>query len=204
MGGNLLKKNKKMRNEKNIYAVYNDETIRVYQAYSSAIAEPAVTAQRFVAPFKMERMTWIKPSFLWMMYRAGYGHKDHGQKHILAIDITHEGFRWALENSCGSHIPEGMSREDWDALKARMPVRIQWDPERDIHHTALDHRSIQIGLKGEAVQRYVNDWIVRIEDITKVAHEMYGLIQAGEDDGARAYVPEERLYTMIDDHGQYG
>ena len=193
-----------MRNYKDIYAVYNDETIRIYQAYSHAIAEPALEHQRFVAPFKIERMTWIKPSFLWMMYRAGYGHKDDGQRRILAIDITHEGFRWALENSCGSHIPEDMSREDWDSLKARTPVRIQWDPERDIRHNPLDHRSIQIGLKGEAVKRYVNDWIIRIEDITPIAQKMYGHIQAGEDDAARAYVPEERLYTVIDNHGQYG
>ena len=193
-----------MRNNKDIYAVYNDETIRVYQAYSQAIAEPALEHQRFVASFKIERMTWIKPSFLWMMYRAGYGHKDDGQRRILAIDITHAGFRWALEHSCGSYIPEDMSRQDWDALKARTPVRIQWDPERDIRHNALDHRSIQIGLKGEAVKRYVNDWIVRIEDITPIAHKMYDHIQAGEDDAARALCPEERLYAMIDNHDQFG
>lgn len=55
-----------------IRAVYNDQTIRVYQAYSDAIANTALLNQTFVSPpFKMERMTWIKPSFLWMMYRAG-------------------------------------------------------------------------------------------------------------------------------------
>ncbi|WP_141653813.1 DUF4291 family protein, partial [Erwinia billingiae] len=27
-------------------------------------------------PFSMTRMTWIKPSFLWMMYRSGWGMKD--------------------------------------------------------------------------------------------------------------------------------
>ena len=47
----------------------------------------------------MERMTWIKPSFLWMMYRAGWGKKDENQKRILAIDISIEGFEWALEHS---------------------------------------------------------------------------------------------------------
>lgn len=36
----------------------------------------------------MERMTWIKPSFLWMMYRAGWGFKDKGQRRVLAIDIS--------------------------------------------------------------------------------------------------------------------
>ncbi|MGL4668181.1 MAG: DUF4291 family protein [Saezia sp.] len=90
-----------------IRAVYDEQSIRVYQAYSKEIALPALKAQRFVAPFKLTRMTWIKPSFLWMMYRAGYGLKDDGQAYILAIDIKREGFDWALEHSCGSKAPEG-------------------------------------------------------------------------------------------------
>jgi hypothetical protein len=54
-----------------IRAQYDDSVIRVYQAYSDAIADVALERQTFVSPpFKMERMTWIKPSFLWMMYRA--------------------------------------------------------------------------------------------------------------------------------------
>ncbi len=47
-----------------IRARYTETTIRVYQAYSPAIAEPALRAGTFVPPFKRERMTWIKPSFL--------------------------------------------------------------------------------------------------------------------------------------------
>ena len=83
--------------EKEVRAVYDSVTIRVYQAYSDSIAESALSRGRFVSPpFKMERMTWIKPSFLWMMYRAGWGFKDAGQKRILAIDIGREGFEWAL------------------------------------------------------------------------------------------------------------
>ncbi len=54
-----------------IRAVYDDKTIRVYQAYGDDIADAALAHGTFVAPpFKMGRMTWIKPSFLWMMYRA--------------------------------------------------------------------------------------------------------------------------------------
>ncbi|WP_267877653.1 DUF4291 family protein [Massilia frigida] len=87
-----------------IRAVFDDATIRVYQAYSNVIADAALAAGTFVSPpFKMERMTWIKPSFLWMMYRAGWGFKDAGQQRILAIDISREGFEWALANGCLSH-----------------------------------------------------------------------------------------------------
>jgi hypothetical protein len=54
-----------------IRAVYDDEVIRVYQAYSYSIAAAALQKGTFVSPpFKLDRMTWIKPSFLWMMYLA--------------------------------------------------------------------------------------------------------------------------------------
>ena len=52
-----------------IRALYDDATITVYQAYSAEIAIPAVVGQSLAASteFKMDRMTWIKPSFMWMM-----------------------------------------------------------------------------------------------------------------------------------------
>ena len=51
-----------------IRAVYDATTIRVYQAYSEIIADSTLAHGTFVSPpFKTERMTWIKPSFLWMM-----------------------------------------------------------------------------------------------------------------------------------------
>jgi len=47
-----------------IRADYDATSVVVYQAYSDAIAEPALKAQRFVTPFSFRRMTWVKPSFL--------------------------------------------------------------------------------------------------------------------------------------------
>ncbi|MEN3749779.1 DUF4291 domain-containing protein [Sphingomonas sp. HF-S3] len=179
-----------------IRAQFDDATIRVYQAYSHEIADAALAAGRFVAPFKRERMTWIKPSFLWMMYRAGWGFKDAGQARILAVDISREGFEWALANSCSSHPEPGMSREAYDRLKQERPVRVQWDPERDLHHQPLPHRAIQIGLGGEAVGRYVDDWTVAISDVTPLAHEIHALVQRCELDEARARLPVERAYPL--------
>jgi Domain of unknown function (DUF4291) len=56
-------------------AVFEESTIVVYQAYSPEIAEPSLAAGTFVPPFGMSRMTWIKPSFLWMAYRSGWASK---------------------------------------------------------------------------------------------------------------------------------
>ncbi len=157
-----------------IRALYNCETIRVYQAYNNEIADAAIKAGTFVAPFKMTRMTWIKPSFLWMMYRAGWGRKDSGQHRILAIDISREGFDWALEHSLLSHPNvRPQNKKEWENLKVITPVRIQWDPERDLDLNPLPHRAIQIGLSGKAVEKYVNNWIQNIEDITEFSAQLH-------------------------------
>lgn len=178
-----------------IRAQYDDRTLRVYQAYSDSIAEAALAHGTFVSPpFKMERMTWIKPSFLWMMYRAGWGLKDAGQTRILAIDISHEGFAWALEHSCPSHPEESMSQEQWLTLKKSSPVRIQWDPERDLHLQPQTHRAIQIGLGKEAVNRYVNEWIRNITDVTPLARHVHGLVAENRLAEAQQALPVEVEY----------
>ncbi|MCL1792144.1 MAG: DUF4291 domain-containing protein [Peptococcaceae bacterium] len=178
-----------------IRAVFDKTTIRVYQAYSDAIADSALKNATFVSPpFKMDRMTWIKPSFLWMMYRSGWGHKEAAQKRILAIDISREGFEWALAHSCLSHPESTMNQGDWEALKKNSPVRIQWDPERNLHLQPLPYRTIQIGLTNEAVKKYVYQWIVRISEITPLAHKIHMLVQAGDLDRAQHLLPTERPY----------
>ncbi|MPQ71796.1 MULTISPECIES: DUF4291 domain-containing protein [unclassified Pseudomonas] len=179
-----------------IRAVYDATTIRVYQDYSDAIADAALAQGKFASPpFKMDRMTWIKPSFLWMMYRAGWGFKDAGQKRILAIDITREGFEWALAHSCLSHADESIDMAEWEAKKNASPVRVQWDPERDLLLRPLEYRAIQIGLSKEAVQLYVNQWIQRITDVTPLAHSIYKLIQDGEFATAQSKLPQEIEYS---------
>ena len=43
-----------------IRAVYDADTIRVYQAYNDAIADSALAHGTFIAPpYKKTRMTWI-------------------------------------------------------------------------------------------------------------------------------------------------
>ncbi|MDE3231051.1 MAG: DUF4291 family protein, partial [Chloroflexota bacterium] len=50
--------------QRDIRADFDERSLVVYQAYRPEIAEAAVRAGRFVAPFSLNRMTWIKPSFL--------------------------------------------------------------------------------------------------------------------------------------------
>ncbi len=182
-----------------IRAAYGPDSVRVYQAYSDAIADAALRRGTFVSPpFKMERMTWIKPSFLWMMYRAGWGFKDAGQTRILAIDISREGFDWALAHANLSHYDAALpySEAEWRARSRSAGIVIQWDPERDLALQPLPFRAIQIGLRGEAVRRYVEAWIVGITDVTPLAHDIHRLVQAGDTDAAQRLLPGEAPYPL--------
>jgi hypothetical protein len=183
-----------------IRATHTATTITVYQAYSTAIADRALLARRFVAPFKRDRMTWIKPSLLWMAYRSGWATKP-GQERVLAIEITRDGFEWALAHaSLSRHEPGTYPDHDtWAAAKASSSVRIQWDPERDLTLAPLGHRAIQIGLSGLAVERYVDDWTIAITDTTDLMHQLKTLVAGGDHESALRLLPDEQPYPLDHD-----
>ncbi|MFE1515925.1 DUF4291 domain-containing protein [[Kitasatospora] papulosa] len=181
-----------------IRARHTDSTVTVYQAYRPAIGLAAARDGRFPSEWKRNRMTWIKPSFLWMMYRCGWGAKE-GQETVLAVEISREGFSWALENAELSHYVRGVhaDRATWQRDLRRSPTRVQWDPERDLHLNALPHRSLQLGLSGEAARRYADEWLVSVTDVTPLAHEIHALVRAGETDRASALLPVEEPLTGL-------
>jgi hypothetical protein len=189
--------------QRQVRALYSGQTITVYQAYSQEIAEPALAAGRFVPPFKVDRMTWIKPSFLWMMYRCGWAEKV-GQERVLAVEITRAGFEWALARSCLSAFDRQLHTDSatWSRQLRSSPARVQWDPERSLHLAPLPYRSLQLGLSGEAVHRYVNEWTVAISDVTPVAVAIHALVRAGDPPGAAARLPAERPYPLPADIGE--
>jgi len=181
-----------------IRAAYTEKTIRVYQAYSQRIAEAALLSGTFSPPhFKLDRMTWIKPSFLWMMYRSGWATKK-GQERILAIDITREGFEWALHNSALSIFNKELykSHEGWKECLRSIPVRIEWDPGRNIHLEKSNEKAIQIGLSGKAVSLYVEEWITSITDVTSFCHEIRAAIINESADQQSKSIPEEKTYPV--------
>ncbi|MFI1013165.1 DUF4291 domain-containing protein [Streptomyces sp. NPDC020965] len=178
-----------------VRALHTESTITVYQAYRPALGLPAARDGRFPPSWKRSRMTWIKPSFLWMMYRSGWGLKE-GQETVLAVEISREGFDWALRNSCLSHYDRDAhtDRAAWKGELRASPARVQWDPERDLRLQALPYRSLQLGLAGEASRRYADEWTVSIRDVTPLAHRIHALVRAGEPAAAAALLPEERPY----------
>lgn len=178
-----------------IRAVYSKDTIRIYQAYSYDIASEAVKLGTFGSKFKMDRMSWIKPSFLWMMYRSGWETKKN-QEYILAIDLKREGFDYIVSNSVLSTYTEEYyhNREEWMRLIKNSDIRCQWDPERDIFGNALNYRSIQLGIRGEILKKYVNEWIVNLTDITEYVNFLRAKKDMNQD--ITELLPNERIYKL--------
>lgn len=182
-----------------VRAVHDATTVTVYQAFGHPVADAALAAGTFVAPFSFTRMTWIKPSFLWTMHRSGWAGEPQ-QERVLAVRLLRSGFEAALAASClSSHAAAGLDRAAWRRRLRSSPVRVQWDPERDLHLRALPWRSLQVGLSGRAVHDYVGTWVLQLTDVTALAHRVRALVAGGDLDAARAALPREEPYPLPDD-----
>lgn len=187
-----------------IRALYNDETITVYQAYKASIAEAAVATQKLNASpdFRPGRMTWIKPSWCWMMYRAGYSFKDPGQERILALKMKHQDFISLLERGVLTTHGPGSSNQMIDGKRQKTSdVKIQWDPERSPRLDVLPYRSIQIGIPGALSDTWAKEWIAEIEDVTDKAQKLKKTLDEDVSISTEklvelGLVPEERPFTV--------
>jgi hypothetical protein len=180
-----------------IRADYDSDTLVVYQAYPEAIALPAVQHNRFVPPFAMGRMTWIKPSFLWLMERSNWGRKP-GQEHVLAVRITRKGWEEALSRAVLTSPEKGVYRnyEDWKEQFDCALVHVQWDPERSIRGAAQEYKSIQVGISRHIIAKYVEEWTVEIRDLTSLVRKLYGFINSGRAAQAKDMLPKEKAYPL--------
>lgn len=144
------------------------ENIIVYQAFNDNIADYAIENQKFGGQdYSFDRMTWIKPNFLWMMYRSGWAEKDINQNRILAIEISFEGFEELLtQGVLTSYKKFYGDKNSWKEELRKSDVRIQWDPDHDLSGKSLKRRAVQIGIKNEALHKFNNEFIKSIQDIT--------------------------------------
>ena len=186
-----------------IRATYDAQTITVYQAYAPNIAAPAVKAQRFVPSFSLGVMTWIKPSFLWLMERSNWAQKS-GQENILAVRITRSGWDAALSLGVLTAHEAKVYRDAsaWRAAFETAPVIVQWDPERSIRGADVGFNSIQVGLTRHIIEEYVGEWLVEISDCTPLVRKMHALLQAGHAHKARKLLSAERVYEVNEDVAQ--
>jgi Domain of unknown function (DUF4291) len=184
------------KNGRHIIAQYDDHSIVVYQAYRPEIGNFAATYNYFGGEFKLDRMSWIKTNFLWMMYRSLWGTKID-QEVVLAIWIKREAFDEILKAAVHSSFePEFYSsRSEWEKALKRSQVRLQWDPDHHPSGAKLERRAIQLGLRGQILANYTKNWIVKIEDISEFVQQQRQNFKSG---CAELITPRETVYSVID------
>ncbi len=180
-----------------IMAQYDDEKVIVYQSYRPAIGNFAMNNQYFGGPFKYTRMTWIKPNFLWMMYRNGWGTKE-GQEIVLAIHLKREAFERYLSKAVYSNYQEDIytTLENWQEQVKNSSIRLQWDPDHNPYGDKIDRRAIQIGIRNNEIIKYATEDIIEIEDISQFVKEQHQYVLNKELD--KLIVPEEKPFLSKD------
>ncbi|MGD1840769.1 MAG: DUF4291 domain-containing protein [Thermonemataceae bacterium] len=183
-----------------IRAAYDNKTITVYQAYNKNIALPAIKNNKFEKPFSFNRMTWIKPSYLWLMERSNWANKSN-QEFILGIKIKREGWEKALSLGILTHPDKDVyaSASVWEEKFNEAKVHIQWDPERTLRGGKLEVRSIQVGISRFLIEEYNNEWIEEIVDMTPLTKKINQLRKDGKHKEAKRLLPNEKVYPVSDE-----
>jgi hypothetical protein len=180
---------------RHVLAQYDHQSVIVYQAYRPAIGQFAATHGYFGGEFSFHRMSWIKPNFLWMMYRSGWGAKE-GQEVVLAVRLRRAAFDEILAQAVhSSYLPELYgSRDEWQERVGRSDVRLQWDPDHAPSGAKEERRAVQLGLRGEVLRRYAREWIVDIEDVSGFVAEQRSQRRLT----AELLTPREDVYPIAD------
>ncbi|MHA3914651.1 DUF4291 domain-containing protein [Halovulum sp. GXIMD14793] len=170
-------------------AQYDDQTVLVYQAYKPSIARYAIEHGRFGGEFSFDRMSWIKPNFLWMMYRCGWATKPD-QEMVLGLRISRAFFDGILGQAVASNLTQSHIADHaaWKAAIAASDVRLQWDPDHDPSGAALERRAIQLGLRGKVLKAFGTDEFLEVIDMTPFVAEQRGRLRE------TLQTPAERVY----------
>ncbi len=176
----------------------SEDEIVVYQAYKLSIADYAVKHQIFGgSEYGYGRMSWIKPNFLWMMYRCGWAEKEN-QERVLAIWIKKKTLEDILSQAVLSSFNPRYykDRDVWKEELDNKEVRLQWDPDHDPYGEKISRRAIQLGLKGTVLQNFGKGQISAIEDVTDYVRQQKKHVDSHRLDLLE--VPVERVWYPQD------
>jgi len=181
---------------RHVLAQFDDDSVVVYQAYRPSIGQFTATHGYFGGGFSLGRMSWIKPNFLWMMYRCGWAAKE-GQETVLAIWLARTAFDEILAQAVPSTFWDHVypDRATWQADVKRSDVRLQWDPDHDPYGAPITRRAVQLGLRGDTLAKFARPWIRKVEDITPYVRDQHARLT--RDGIAALETPRERIYPCL-------
>ncbi|HVK79732.1 MAG TPA: DUF4291 domain-containing protein [Verrucomicrobiae bacterium] len=175
---------------RHILAQYDDDTIIVYQAFNPNVADYAMKHGQFGGPhYSFSRMSWIKPNFLWMMYRCGWASKEN-QERVLGLRVSRPFFDAILEQAIVSSFDplHFADQAEWKRAIETSNVRLQWDPDHDPGGAKQARRAIQLGLRGDIQRALATTELREVVDMTPF------VIEQSKAPLASLRTPRERPY----------
>jgi hypothetical protein len=184
------------RSGRHVLARCDASSVVVYQAYRADLGQFAALHGRFGGDFSLGRRSWVKPNFLGMMDRSGWGTKGD-QEVTLAVRLKRDAFDEILRRAVHSaFVPEVYATpEDWQRAVARSDVRLQWDPDHGPSGGPVERRAIRLGLRGEARARYAEGWVLDVEDISEFVREQRANAEPPHEG---LLTPREEVYPVAD------
>jgi hypothetical protein len=178
---------------RHILAQYDDETVIVYQAYRPSIGRFAAEHGTFGGDFSYSRMSWVKPNFLWMMYRSGWGTKGD-QEVTLALRLRRTFFDELLAQAVPSSWDRDQfaTEEEWSRAVSGSAVRLQWDPDYHPSGAKLERRAIQLGLRGAVLEAFGRRELIEVIDLSEFVAEQQARLSSGR--VSALVTPRERVY----------
>jgi hypothetical protein len=179
---------------RHILAHHDAETIVVYQAYRPSIGRWAIEHNKLGGPdFSFSRMSWIKPNFLWMMYRSGWGTKE-GQEVVLGLRIRRPFFDSLLRGAVASTFGASgyATSEEWQSALRRSHVRLQWDPDHNPTGHPVERRAIQLGLRADKLVELAGPALIEIMDMSPMVAIQLERLRADRRDLLE--IPREDVY----------
>jgi len=182
---------------RHIPAQFDAETIVVYQAYRPEIGRYAIEHGKFGGEFSFSRMSWVKPNFLWMMYRSDWG-RSVGQEVVLALRLRRAFFDRLLHDAVWStfHPSASITHDEWQAAVKSSEVRLQWDPDHLPTGQPCERRAIQLGIRGETLKAYGQRELLEVLDMTEFVAAQRELAATWQD--GRLQTPVEEVYVPDD------
>ncbi len=181
------------REGRHILAHHDAETIVVYQAFRPSVRDYVIEHGAFGGDFSYARMSWIKPNFLWMMYRSGWGSKDN-QEATLGLRLRRQFFDHILALAVASSFEQSdcATHAEWKTALENSDVRLQWDPDHGPDGRPLARRAIQLGLRGDVLADYGKRKLVEVIDLTAFVAAQREYALRGEVQHLR--LPSESVY----------
>lgn len=157
------KTNKEFSSSKDTLIQTQEGNIALFHAFSPTYIKKNQLSKE---DLNMNRMTWIKTSLLWTIYRSDWARKDK-QERIVEVQTNPQYLAELIKKSVKTKDPQANTSE---VLYQKDPDRAilgkTWNKGQDNYWLSA-RRTMHLGIRGSELERYIDDIVPEnLTDIT--------------------------------------